>query len=271
VARRWLSFIGYADEGKNKRKAHFPTDGKVLYTKIFRQTPRKHHDLLLGEGERGSLMNDGRPPAVWMLYAYHLFEIISHLLPVATRLRVRVRGELRAQGKTPTLAAINDRMLQNENHRWQFALSMLDHVMLELVGFVIASALGDRWLSPAPAERALHSGVVKIYNETATVPDQLKEESLLSLGYPDIANDPALIAIRFVAQGIVASLARPEFLESFLASERKSRYVESEQLVRAYVRSVNQYDEYIGGGGLVEWWRGSQPPIAEIGRLLLEG
>jgi hypothetical protein len=169
-----------------------------------------------------------------------------------------------------TLAAVNERILSNESYRWQFALSMLDHVILELAGFIIARSLEDQWLSPHPAERALRIGSVQHYNEAALVPENFAQEGILSLTYNDIAEDPALIAIRLAVQGIVASLGRPEFLESFMASERKSRYVESDQLVRAYVRSIVQYDQYIGEGNLVDWWRGRQSPGLEIKRLLLE-
>jgi hypothetical protein len=267
VARRWLSFIGFADEGKNQRRAHFPADGKGLYTKIFRQSPSQHKDV--GDQGRGGGMRDGRPPTAWMLYAYHVFEIIRYLLPIATRLRVRVRSELLSEGLPVTLATINDRILAEDEYRWQFALSMLDHVLLELVGFTFARALGENWLAPVPADRALHTGVVQTYNETAAIPEVLCQEGILSLDYSDIVGDPALIAIRLAVQGIVSGLARPEYKDSFVAAERKSRYVESEQLVRAYLRTINQYDNYIREGNLVEWWRGNGSPTAEMSRLLL--
>lgn len=140
IARRWLSFFGYSDEGKNKRRQHFPADGKGLYTKIFRQTPHAHRDVVLLDqsSDTDSPMVDGRPPADWILYSYHLFELIKHLLPVATRLRARIRKEVISAGKQPTLVNINERMLSNDIARLSFALSMLDHVVLELAGFVIA-------------------------------------------------------------------------------------------------------------------------------------
>jgi hypothetical protein len=236
IARRWLSFIGYSDEGKNKKKQHFPADGKGLYAKIFLQTPKFHRGIFDIEkiSLTGDVMAEGRPPVAWMLYSYHLFELIKHLLPIATRLRARVRKEIRLSGKVPTLAAINEAILNNDSTRLSFALSMLDHVVLELTGFAIDRALGDKWLKPGPITKVLNIGAIGEYHRFADFLNNLPKEGILDLGEELIREDPVLIAIRLAVQAIESTLKQPEFLSAFKSSERKSRYVESEQLVKAY-------------------------------------
>jgi hypothetical protein len=271
IARRWLSFFGYSDEGKNKKRQHFPADGKGLYTKIFRQTPRSHRDVVLlgGTSDSDTPMQDGRPPADWVLYSYHLFELIKYLLPVATRLRVRIRKEVISAGKQPTLSIINEKLLNNDTFRLSFSLSMLDHVVLELAGFVIARALGDKWLSPGPAKRALETGVIGEFHRFGEFPSELQRESILDLEEEQIRTDPAFIAIRLGVQAIDATLKQPEFISSFKSSERKSRYVQSEQLLRAYAEKVDEYNKYLSGAeNFTKWWKGDSP-INALRKMLL--
>jgi hypothetical protein len=272
VARRWLSFFGYSDEGKNQRRQHFPTDGKGLYTKIFRSYPVSHRDVVVFDSSSGieSTMKEGRPPAGWVLYSYHLFELIKRLLPVASRLRSRIRKELKESGKEPSLTAVNERMLSSENARLSFGLSMLDHVVLELCGFAMARALGEKWLSPGPAKRALELGTIGEFHRFADFPPDLLPESILELQEDLIRKDPALIAIRLAVQAIDSTLRQPEFTSSFLASERKSRYLESEALVRAYAEKVDLYDKYFSSPeNFTKWWK-SGSPILAMRKLLLQ-
>ncbi len=271
IARRWLSFIGFSDEGKNKRKQHFPLDGKGLYSKIFLRTPKFHRGVF--EIDRQSMsnfpMDEGRPPVAWMLYSYHLFELIKHLLPIATRLRARVRKEIIVSGREPSLTNINETILSNDSTRLSFALSMLDHVVLELAGFAIARALKDKWLSPGPLNKTLNIGAIKDCHIYADFQIGLQKESILDLGEDLIRNDPALIAIRLGVQAIEATLKQPEFLSSFKSSERKSRYVQSDQLVKAFSERIDEYDRYLENPEhFTRWWTGGSP-IKEIRKMLL--
>lgn len=274
VARRWLSFIGYSDEGKNKRRQHFPEDGKGLYEKIFRQTPETHRDVFLLDKKKSGTtprMEEGRAPAVWMLYAFQLHALIQHLLPVATRVRSRVRREIQEAGRNPTIDAINERIFGDDDHRLAFALSMLDHVTLELAGLAIALALKDRWLAPAPGLSALKRGSVGILCDQSEVPAALQPEGVSGLTHDDVERDPSLIAIRLAVQAIEATLQRPEILASFRGSERKSRYLESDSVIRAYAEMLVQYDDYLSKpGAFVGWWKGGSP-IGQIRALLLSG
>jgi hypothetical protein len=205
-------------------------------------------------------MTEGRPPVCWLLYSHHLFELIRYLLPVATRLRARIRKEIILSGETPTLETVNERILGDDIARLSFALSMLDHVILELSGFVFARALKDKWLSPAPATRALTIGAIGEIQEFAEVPPKLKREGVLNLTEDVISGDPALIAVRLAVQSVDATLRKPEFLSSFRSSERKSRYLQSDQILRAYPEMVDQYDEYLSQSGtFTDWWKGGSP------------
>lgn len=262
VARRWLSFFGYSDEGKNQRRQHFPADGKGLYERVFLLTPQAHRDTvrLSGAPEPDLNMAPGRPPAVWLLYAHHLFELIRYLLPIATKLRGRVKREFTQAGKEATLAAVNQRILGDDTLRLAFALSMLDHVVLQLAGFAIARALKDDWLAPLSGKRLLQLGAIGHFNEFAQFPEQLGHEGLLALGPEMISTDPALIAIRLGVQAIEARLSQPEYRASFISSERKSRYVQSDQLLRAYAEMLEQYDQHLAKpGNIVGWWSGGSP------------
>ena len=184
VARRWLSFYGLSDEGKNKRKHHFPHDGRGLYEKIFLSTPRFHRDVLCTENRRDEEleMRPGRPPAVWLLYSYELFELVKYLLPVATKVRARVRRELATSTKQPTLSEINTRLLQTPRTRIEFALSMLDHVVLQLSGFAMARAFGEEgWLAPATGSCLINTGLIGQFHKFAEFPDTLRPEAILDL------------------------------------------------------------------------------------------
>lgn len=263
VARRWLSFIGYSDEGKNKRNQHFPHDGKGLYERIFLSMPKAHRDsppLVASSEVDAKLFAPGRPPAMWLIYSHHLFDLIRHLLPVATKLRARVRRELATPGKEPTLADINQRLLADDGTRLAFALSMLDHVVLQLAGFALARALEKHWLAPAPGRLLLTLGAIGQYQQYAEFPEGLERETLLNLTADQVKEDPALIAIRLAVQAIDATLHQPEYQSSFLSSERKSRYVQADQLLRAYAEKLDLYDTYLTTpGNFTKWWNGGSP------------
>lgn len=78
--------------------------------------------------------------------------------------------------------------------------------------------------------------------------DALREMKRTSLG------------IRLAVQAIDATLRQPEYQASFLSSERKSRYVQSDQLLRAYAEKVDQYDKYFTEpGNFTKWWSGGSP------------
>ena|GEM_PF-6520168 len=89
------------------------------------------------------------------------------------------------------------------------------------------------------------------------------------MGEEVIRTDPALIAIRLGVQAIDSTLKQPEFLPSFKSSERKSRYIESEQLLRAYVEKVDEYDQYLASPeNFTKWWKG-ESPIKAVRKMLL--
>lgn len=214
-------------------------------------------------------MRDGRPPADLVLYSHHLFELVKHLFPIATRVRSRIRKEVIASEKLPTIANVNERMFNNETARSSFALSMLDHVVHELSGFIIAHTLKDKWLSPVPAKRALETGAIGEFHQFAEFPSDFKQESILELREEDIRSDPALIAIRLAVQAIDATLKQPEYLSSLKSSERKSRYLESDQIVKAYAEKIDEYDQYLSSPeNFMKWWNGASPILA-VRKLLL--
>ena len=144
VARAWLSFIGRSDDGKNRSNRHFiekQEDG--LYREIFLKTPKQHNDVAVLDDLGGNQVADGRPPAAWMLLAHHLLEVVKRTLPQASKLRAESRRKLVEKGIQPTIKAVNEAMLNDDKVRLQFALSMLDHVVLELTGFVYARAMRE--------------------------------------------------------------------------------------------------------------------------------
>lgn len=262
VASAWLSFIGFSDEGQNQRKGHFIDSTSGLYRKIFREHPKVHWyvETLLGKTSQDDIFKGGLPPTAWMLYSHHLLAITKHLLPSAARLRADVRKQIQKAGTPPTIASVNARIINDADLRVRFALSMLDHVIVELVGFCVARALGDAWMSAGSAKKALETGIVGHFHRFGQMPDSLQAEGLLSLPEEDIAADPTLLAIRLSARGIQATLAKPEYEESFKSSERKSRYLQQEQLQREYARMVDSYNQYLGEPGQFEpWWKGGQP------------
>jgi hypothetical protein len=262
VARHWLAFIGFSDEGKNQRRRLFPEDAKGLYQKVFLQTPSLHHACWLKRKANGRPLEfeDGRPPASWMLYASHLHQLVDYLTPVATKVRSEVRRELVAAGREPTIASVNEGLLRDDVNRRKFILSMLSYVITELVGYIFCNALGSSWLSPQALIKLMQSGAIGHFHEVAEFSENVSKEGVLSLDKDQIKNDPALIAIRMAVEAIDATLRKPEYRSSFLSSERKSRYVESDQLVKAYIEMVDEYDKYLSGPNtFLDWWREGSP------------
>jgi hypothetical protein len=137
---------------------------------------------------------------------------------------------------------------------------MLSYVVTELVGYIFCNALGSKWLSPQPVSTLLSNGIIGTFHQFAEFPDDIPKEGVLSLKPDTIDDDPSLIAIRLAVEAIDATLRKPEYLSSFLSSERKSRYVESDQLVKAYIEMVDQYDRYLAGpGAFTDWWQRGSP------------
>lgn len=261
VARAWLSFVGYSDEGKNQSNRHFidrpPHD---LYRKIFLSTPVRHGGMALLDGTSDGAIVDGRPPAAWMLFSHHLLAVIKRLLPQAPKLRGEVRRKLSADGTRPTIALVNQRILDDDRLRLEFALSMLDHVVLELAGFVFARALGLQWLAAGTAKKALRLGGLGVFHETGRLPDEIPQGGILDLTATQLLQDPSLLSIRLAVKGVEATLAKPEYGESFRSSERKSRYLQSETVLKQYRRSVDLYNKYFDTpGNFEDWWQGGSP------------
>jgi hypothetical protein len=258
VARAWLSFIGRSDDGKNRSNRHFlDKSDEGLYRDIFLRTPKQHHDVAMLDGLEADGGLEGRPPAAWMLLGQHLLEIVKRTLPQASKLRAEARRKLTEKGIQPTIKAVNEAMLNDDRVRLQFALSMLDHVVLGLTGFVYARALREQFLAAGPVKRALNIGIVGEYHSTGRVPDSLTQGGVLELSSDELQADPALLAIRLAVRGVEATLAKPEYSDSFKSSERKSRYLQSEALLKQYCRSVDGYNKYFDSPGhFEEWWQG---------------
>ena len=69
-----------------------------------------------------------------------------------------------------------------------------------------------------------------------------------------------MIAVRLAVEAIESTLGQPEFESSFQSSERKSRYLQSDQLLRAYVKKFVQYEEWFARkGNFKDWWNGGSP------------
>lgn len=125
VARAWLYFVGYSDQGKNQSNRHFVDRAPPgLYRKIFLSLPAIHGDLALLDDRRDEVSLDGRPPAAWMLFTHHLLLVIKRLLPQAPKLRGEVRRKLSAGGTQPTIAVVNQRILDDERLRLESTLSL---------------------------------------------------------------------------------------------------------------------------------------------------
>jgi len=266
IARAWLSYIGFSDEGQNKRKQHFQDGTSGLYRSIFLAAPRLHADSLRQSGpvmiEKVVHQADD-PPAWWMLYSHHMWMVIRHLIPSANRMRVDIRKAIIQQGRQPTVRLVSERLLSDDTLRLKYALSMLDHVVLELSGYIMSKALDGHWLSPAYSKSALKVGVIGGYHEDKAFPQDLDADTILELEQESIRNDPALLAIRLAARGIQATLSKPEFKESFISSERKSRYLQTPEVVSNFVNSIDQYDTYFSEVGTLEnWWSGGSPYAA---------
>lgn len=179
-----------------------------------------------------------------------------------------MRAILVAEGEKPRTALINERILNDDGLRIRFALSMLDHVVLELAGFCLATSLGDSWLKPVPVANAFKCGVVRALHETGQLPPQLSAASVLGLERQELESDPAMLAIRLSVRGIQATLAKPEFEDGFKNAERRSRYLQSDQRRREYARSVQRYDKYLSEpGNFDDWWQ-SGSPLEAIRKML---
>lgn len=272
VARAWLSFIGLSDEGKNERKKHFNETPTGLYRTVFHEHPLSH--LLVAQMEdtpQDQVLVEGRPPGAWMLVATHILRLVKAILPVATRLRAKVRRQLVEANTRVTTSKINDRIMEDEELRLRFALSMLDHVVVELAGFTIYRALDNNWLSPAQVNSILGKGALKTLHETGQIPPELSNKSVFDLAPDCVSEDPVLLAIRLGVRGISATLSKPEFEDGFRSAERRSRYLQSDQLRREYARSVDRYDRYFSQSGHFEdWWQGGSPYSA-IEKMLSDG
>ena len=256
----------------NKRRQHFVGTGSAgLYSMIFLSRPKTHaalHSLECG-GKEADVMVGDRPPAGWLLYSAHLLQVVKEILPKATDLRSEVRKVLRAEGVEPGLAVVNERIMNDEALRLRFALSMLDHVILELTGFCFARALKDAWLSLDAVKKALILGVVGHLHEHGDLPESLKRRSVLELGYGDLKADPALIGVRLAVSAVKSTLRAPEYQEGFCAAERKCRYLQGQLLRRDFARSIDKYDRYMAEPGhLEDWWKGSAP-LSAIRRMLI--
>ena len=106
------------------------------------------------------------------------------------------------------------------------------------------------------------------YHRFGQIPASLQAGGLLELTEEDIAEDPTLLAIRLSARGVQAALAKPEYEESFKSSERKSRYLQTELLLREYARMVDSYNRYFSVPGQFEpWWKDGEPFEAMRGML----
>jgi hypothetical protein len=60
---------------------------------------------------------------------------------------------------------------------------------------------------------------------------------------------PRSLRLGLAVKGMEATLSKPEYTESFKSSERKSRYLQSEALLRQYCRSVDLYNKYLASPG----------------------
>jgi hypothetical protein len=267
IARSWLSYIGFSDEGQNKRKQHFEEGTGGLYRSIFLAAPKQHADFL--RQSNGSHLiskvvhSENEPPALLMLYSHHMWVLIRHLIPSANRMRSNIRKEIREEDKEPTVSLVNQRLLGDDTLRLKYALSMLDHVVLELSGYIMSKALGEHWLSPVYSQSALRAGVVAAYHEYKAFPESLHADTILELKQELISSDPALIAIRLAIQGIQATLTKPEIKDSFISNERKSRYLQSADVISNFVSMIDQYDNHLSKKVHFEtWWSGGSPYAA---------
>ena len=257
LAASWLSFIGYSDEGKNKKKKQFIESKGGLYKKVFQQSPQSHRHVNLTSGEKESEMSVGRPPADWMLSAHLLFRIIKHLIPSAQRMRGAIRAEMREAGERDTLGAVNERIMKDDDLRTRYALSMVDHVILELAGFAIARAVGGAWLEPAAGRQLLRSGALGHLFRSGEIPDHLPSGGITTLDEEVLSDDPSLLAVRFAAYGIEMTLSDPVRKDAFLFSERKSRYLQADNILKEYPATLDRYDKYLSQPDkFTSWWTG---------------
>ena len=268
IAASWLSFIGYSDEGKNKRKQHFKEGKTGLYSRIFKQVPTEHRRAAELDGRDQPPFEVGRPPATWLISAQLLFRMIKHLLPSPQKMRSEVRSQLREDGKQGTLVEVNQAIMDGDELRMGYALSMVDHVLMELVGFALMRACGSAWMAPGPARQLLGKGTMLKWFEYGEPPAHLPKGGLLTLDAKAVEGDPGLILIRFAAYAIERTLSDPIRQDAFIHSERKSRYMQGEGLLKEYPKTMDRYDTFLAQPDqFTTWWAGGSVYSA-IGDLL---
>lgn len=273
AAAAWLSFAGFSEEGQNQRSKHFNHTASGLYARIFLSHPSQHWLIATLEGatDPNTILREGRVPASSMLLAHHVLLLVKHVLPSAGKMRAQIRRDLLSRNLGATIAQINERIMAREDYRVPYALSMLDHVIVGLVGFSFARCLGDDWLTVGPARTALRIGVLGHFHTYAQMPDDLSENTILQIPPTKLAQDPSLLAIRLACRAIQGTLAKPEYESSFKSAERKSRYLQQDNLVQEFARMLDQYNQYFAHPGNVEaWWPSGGALYPALRRLLTE-
>ena len=257
VSSTWLSFIGYSDAGKNKRKLHFDDSRDGLYERIYLKTPKTHRLLIPENNQDQDFFKIGRPPSIWMLTANLVFKVVCYLMPTANLIRTELRKEIRESGREPRFTDINERIMTSDALRSSYALSMADHILLENIGYILAKSLGDAWLTPGPARKILNSGILEKVFRYDRIPETFQIAKLLSLSKENISQDPILLALRLAAHGFEKTLSDPIVKRAFSLSERKSRFVQSEAMLKTYPKTIDEYEAHFSKPATFsEWWDG---------------
>lgn len=103
----------------------------------------------------------------------------------------------------------------------------------------------------------LKTGTLAYLHQFDVFPDYCKSNKLLSLAKDKMSDDPVLLALRFAAYGFEKTLSEPVVRNAFEHAERKSRYVESDALLREYPKTLDAYEEYLSQpANFTDWWDG---------------
>lgn len=95
-----------------------------------------------------------------------------------------------------------------------------------------------------------------------------RTRGLLRLGTKEVDDDPGLMLVRFAAYAIEKTLSDPVRQEAFIHSERKSRYLQGEGLLKEYAKTMDTYDTFLAKPGhFTDWWAGGSL-YSSIGDLL---
>lgn len=116
-------------------------------------------------------------------------------------------------------------------------------------------SLGKAWLAPGPIKQMMNKGALGTFHKYTQPPEELAQYGLLELNKELISDDPILLSIRFAVFGIEKTLSDPVQKNAFIRSERKSRYLQSDALLKIYPSMLETYEAWFSNPtNFSDWW-----------------